>query len=214
MALTLLSVNCGTARIIGERNGHAVNSAFAKTPVTGETVFFCTMGIAGDVQANRDVHGGPDQAVCVYSADHWAWWSDENNLHCEASSFGENLTVQGCDEVSVGIGDRFAWDDVVLEVTQPRGPCANVDLFHRRDGLAQAMTLTVRCGWYMRVIREGSASTRNAAIHHIVVGERPSVRDAFLARNDSRVPRALRERVHDTPALSPAWRRAVARTLS
>lgn len=214
MPLTVLSVNCGVPRIIGERNGQPVRSAFGKSPVGPQTIYFGTMGIEGDVQANRTVHGGPDQAVCVYSADHWPWWSGEKNLSCEAASFGENLTLLGGDENSVHIGDRFLLGDVVLEVTQPRGPCANVDLFHRRDDLAQAMTLTVRCGWYMRVIREGLAETRNITLNHVAGDERPSIRDAFLARNDARASLALRQRVHDAPALSPAWRRAIARTLS
>ena len=214
MALTLLSVNCGVPRIIGEGNGTAVLSAIAKSPVRAEAVFVGTLGIAGDAQANRSIHGGPDQAVCVYSADHWTWWRDEKSLDCEAGTFGENLTVLGGDEVSVGIGDRFAWGDVILEVTQPRGPCTNVDLHHGRSDLAQTMRLSVRCGWYMRVVREGWAATRDASIRHIVEGEGPSVRDAFLARHDLRTPLALKRRVCNHPALALHWRQAIARTLS
>jgi MOSC domain-containing protein YiiM len=214
MALTLLSVNRGTPRIIGERKGLRVFSAIGKKPVDADTVFFGKLGILGDEQANRFIHGGPDQAVCVYSADHWSWWSTERAFDCEAASFGENLTIAGGDEQTVGIGDRFAWDDVVLEVTQPRGPCANVDLYHRRRDLAQTMTFSVRCGWYMRVVREGGATTRKSEIRHLVESERPSVRDAFLARYDLRAPLTLRHRVLACSALASHWRRAIVRTLS
>lgn len=214
MALTLLSVNCGLPCIIGERNGQPVTSAFGKSPVRGETVLFGTLGIEGDAQADQSVHGGPDKAVCAYSAGHWPWWRAEQNLACCAATFGENLTVLGADEKTVGIGDRFLWGGIILEVTQPRGPCANVDLYHRREGLAQAMTLTVRCGWYMRVIREGSAQSRDATIEHVTAGERPSIKEAFLARSDLHAPLALRRRVHDAPQLAPAWRRAIARTFA
>ena len=210
----ILSVNCGVPRIIGERNGQPVFSGFEKSPVGADAVFFGTLGIHGDAQANRAVHGGPDQAVCAYSAEHWPWWRTEKALDCQAATFGENLTVLGLDEETVGIGDHFVWGHVILEVTQPRGPCANVDLYHGRNELAQAMTLTARCGWYMRVLREGEAPTRNAIVHHAVMDQRPSVRDAFLARHDSRTPSTLRQRVHDTPALAPAWRRAIARTFA
>lgn len=214
MALVLLSVNCGMPRLIGERNGGPVFSAIRKSPVPADRVFFGVSGVDGDVQANRSVHGGPDKAVCVYSADHWAWWGAEINLHCEAAAFGENLTLVGGDEETVAIGDRFAWGDVILEVTQPRGPCANVDLHHRRGDLAQIMTRTVRCGWYMRVVCEGEAPTRNAIIHRIALDQGPSVRDAFLARHDARASLTLRRRVHDAPALASAWRRAIARTFA
>jgi len=214
MALTLLSVNCGTPRLIGERNGRAVSSAIKKTPVESEIVFFGTLGISGDEQANRSIHGGPDQAICVYSADHWDWWRNENKFDCEAASFGENLTIVGANEHTIGIGDRFAWDDVVLEVSQPRGPCANVDLYHGRSDLAQTMTLSVRCGWYMRVVCEGTGATHETEIRHIVAPERPSIRDAFVARYDVRSPPALRRRILSCALLAQDWRRAVERTLS
>ena len=214
MELMLLAINCGVPRIIGWRNGRPVRSAIKKTPVEAETIFFGNQGTLGDRQANRMVHGGPDKAVCAYSADHWAWWRNEMNLACEPGTFGENLTLLGADEQTVGIGDRFAWGEVVLEVTQPRGPCANVDLRHRRTNLAQMMTLSGRCGWYMRVVREGSASTRNAMIRHIAAPDRPSISDAFAARYDSRATAGLRQRVHDSAPLAPAWRRAIARTFA
>lgn len=210
----LLTVNCGVPRIIGRRNGRPVHSAIAKAPVETETVVFGRLGIFGDKQANCVVHGGPDQAVCVYAADHWTWWRSEKKFACEVATFGENLTVLGADEHTVGIGDRFAWGEVVLEVTQPRGPCANVDLRHGRNDLAQTMTLSGRCGWYMRVIREGSAPTRNSGISHFVAHDRPSVTEAFAARYDTRATLALRQRVHDCPQLAFAWRRAIARTFA
>jgi MOSC domain-containing protein YiiM len=214
-ALTLISVNCGVSRIIGLRNGRPVHSAIGKSPVVADIVFFGREGIAGDQQVNRLLHGGPDQAVSAYAAAHWPWWHAEKGLDCAGGSFGENLTLLGTNEDDLYIGDRFAWDDVVLEVTQPRGPCANVDLYHGRVDLAQAMTRSGRCGWYLRVIREGHASTRNAFVRHIrASGTRPSVAEAFAARYDSRTPLALRRRVHEISQLSSVWRRAVARTLS
>jgi len=214
MDVTLISVNCGVSRIIGRRNEVPVLSAIGKSPVKEETVSVGRLGIGGDEQANRSVHGGPDQAVCVYTADHWPWWREEKGFVCEPATFGENLTVSGADEDIIGIGDRFAWDDVVLEVTQPRGPCANVDLRHGRTDLAHTMTLSGRCGWYMRVVHEGSASSRKAIIRHIPALGRPSVSDAFAARYDSRATLGLRKRVHDFAALAPAWRRAIARTFA
>lgn len=177
-------------------------------------VFFSRDGIAGDRQANRLVHGGLDQAVCAYDAGNWIWWRAEKNLNCTEGSFGENLTLFGANEDAVCIGDRFAWDDVVLEVTQPRGPCANLDLYHGQVGIAQAITRSGRCGWYMRVIREGTASTRAASVRHIPASGKPTVREAFVARYDSRTPLALRRRVLEISQLSANWRRALARSLA
>ena len=34
-------------------------------------------GLIGDQQADLVNHGGPDKAVCVYSADHFPYWEKE-----------------------------------------------------------------------------------------------------------------------------------------
>lgn len=214
VALNLLSVNCGVSQIIGQRLGRSVRSAIGKSPAAADSVFFSFEGISGDRQTNRLLHGGPDRAVCAYPATHWRWWHEEKGLHCAAGSFGENLTLLGTDEEDVCIGDRFAWDDVVLEVTQPRGPCANLNLYHGRLDIAQAIIRSGRCGWYLRVIREGYASTRNALIRHIRADDRFTIAEAFAARYDSRAPLALRKRVQEISQISSNWRRAIARTLA
>lgn len=214
MELKLVSVNCGASRIIGHRRGRPVRSAIGKSPVAAESVFVGWEGVAGDQQSNRLIHGGIDKAVCAYDAGHWPWWHDEKNLACAEGTFGENLTLLGADEDSVCIGDRFEWDEVCLEVTQPRGPCTNIDLYHGRVDLAQAITRSGRCGWYMRVIRAGDASTRNAVVRHVRAEGRPTVKEAFFARYDSRTPLALRRRVHEISQLSADWRRAISRGLS
>ena len=213
-AVTLLSVNCGVSQIIGQRNGRPVRSAIGKFPLAADTVFVGREAIAGDEQTSRLVHGGPDQAVCAYAADHWAWWREEKGLVCTEGSFGENITLLGVTEDDVCIGDRFAWDAVVLEVTQPRRPCVNLDLCHGRMDIAQAVTRSGRCGWYLRVIRQGHASTRGTSVRHIRTEGRPTVGEAFAARYDSRTPLALRRRVHEISQLSSNWRRAIARTLA
>jgi MOSC domain-containing protein YiiM len=83
----------------------------------------------------------------------------------------------------------------------------------RRSDLAQAMTLSGRCGRYMRVICEGSAPTRDFTIRPLsCTTGRAS--DAFAARYDSRAPLALRRRVLDCRPLAPAWRRAIPRTIA
>ena len=214
MELVILSVNCGQARSISGANGGNVLSAIGKSAIAEAMAFVGSHGLAGDQQANRAVHGGVDKAVYAYSANHWTWWQTEKSLGCFAGSFGENLTLSGADECDVGIGDRFIWDDAVLEVAQPRGPCATLDLNLGRTDIAQAMTVSGRCGWYLRVVKGGWASARGARCSRILARGGPSVREAFLARHDRRASTALRRRVHDAPELAESWRRPIARQLA
>ena len=73
----------------------------------------------------------------------------------QAAMFGENLTLVGATEDGIYIGDRFRWGDAVLEVSQPRGPCYKFAIHTARADAPQLMTVSSRCGWYLRVVEEG-----------------------------------------------------------
>jgi len=50
--------------------------------------------MAGDDQADRSVHGGPDKAVYAYAAEDTAWWSAHLDRPLGPGVFGENLTAR------------------------------------------------------------------------------------------------------------------------
>jgi MOSC domain-containing protein YiiM len=205
MMLRLLSVNLGRPAIIGVRHGEPLISAIRKVPAAGADVFVGTLGIAGDAQANLLVHGGADKAVYAYPADHWLWWQTEKNFPCTPGRFGENLTLEGADESAVHIGDHFAWGDAILEISQPRSPCEKFQVSTGREDASALMTISGRCGWYLRVVREGRAPL-SGAIARVKESGGPSVRAAFLAAMNRRSPQALRDEVAAAPALAGAWR--------
>lgn len=70
-------------------------SAIAKRPVA-EAVAVDAMGLAGDEQADRTVHGGVDKAIHHYPADHYDWWRgqlDDAPLLDAPGAFGENIST-------------------------------------------------------------------------------------------------------------------------
>src|SRR5690349_9446811 len=91
----VVSVNVGVVRTV-EWYGRAVTTGIWKTPVDGR-VAVRGVNLAGDDQADRRVHGGPDKAVYAYSVEDYAWWSGELGREIAAATFGENLTVEGID---------------------------------------------------------------------------------------------------------------------
>ncbi|HEY1632705.1 MAG TPA: MOSC domain-containing protein [Rhizomicrobium sp.] len=209
--MRLLVTSVGRPRVIGSVNGEPVLSGIFKHLVTEDTIFVGRTNIVGDEQADLTVHGGPDKAVYLYPADHWPWWERELGIACKPNSFGENLTLEGADEDSVRIGDRFAWGEAVLEVSQPRGPCYKLGLSLRADA-PMRMTVSARCGWYCRVIAEGTAHT-TGAITRISSNDGPTTHDAFVSVYHPRVPRALCEAVYAAPALAESWKNAVKKRL-
>src|SRR5262245_59344294 len=88
---TIVAVNVGGIVEVPYRGGSVPTGIF-KGPVEDRVAVGPT-GIEGDVQADLSVHGGPDRAVYVYSADDYAWWADELGHPVAHGEFGENLTV-------------------------------------------------------------------------------------------------------------------------
>jgi MOSC domain-containing protein YiiM len=205
MELRLLSVNVGMPKQIGMRDGAPLMSAIGKTRVASPTIEVGALGLTGDAVANPKVHGGVDKAVYAYPADNWAWWEMEKNFPCFPAAFGENLTLRGADETEVHIGDRFAWGEAVLEISQPRSPCHKFQVYSKREHAGALMTISGRCGWYMRVVREGIAAT-DAPLTRISEGPGPDLRTVFFAAFGNRVEKDLKAEIAANPMLAEAWR--------
>ena len=151
-------------------------SAIWKSPV-GTPVAIGPLGLDGDAVANPQAHGGIDKAVLAYSAD-WAaaWQVERPGMDTAPGAFGENLAVQGADETTVCLGDRWVvrsdddggsndggsndggsndGDGVELEVSHPRQPCWKLARRHQMPDLPKRTIATARTGWYLRVPGDG-----------------------------------------------------------
>ncbi len=134
-------------------------SAIAKQPIAGP-VQIGTEGLDVDEQADRSVHGGPEMAVHLYPSDHHAFWRaqiGEHTLLSEPGAFGSNLAVSSLTEAQVHMGDQFRLGSALLEISQPRQPCWKIEHRFGVKKMVAAIIATGRCGWYFRVLEEGSA---------------------------------------------------------
>ena len=109
----------------------------------------------GDEQAAISVHGGPEQAVLCYSAEHYERWLDELGVDFRPAGFAENFTVAGADEETVCVGDVYEVGDAVVRVTKPRGPCFKIGLRWHMPRLVKLVEQTGRHGWYLGVVQQG-----------------------------------------------------------
>lgn len=208
---TIVSVRVGRVR---ERQrpkwdrgrSHTWMSAFGKDEVEGR-VHVGTLGLAGDEQADRAVHGGPQMAVLAYAAAHYAMWREIPGLErMGPGGFAENLTVDGLDETTVCIGDVYEAGGVTLQVSQPRGPCANISRWWDAPDMVRRATDSVRIGWYLRVLREGALG-RGDVLRRT---ERPrpeyTVARVFRLRSGIEQDAAAVAALVTCPELSPGWR--------
>src|SRR3954452_11906758 len=119
----VLSVNVG--QVAEFHAGRAKRSAIVKAPMAGRAGVR-GVNVVGDDQADRRVHGGPEQAVYAYARESYEWWEGELGRELAPGIFGENLTLEGIDVDGAVIGERWAIGSTLLEVTSPRIPCAKL----------------------------------------------------------------------------------------
>lgn len=113
--------------------------------------------LEGDRQADLHVHGGPDQAVLAYCAEHYQDWRRElEREDVGPGGFAENFTISGLSEDTACVGDLFEVGDALVQVSHPRGPCWKIERRWGIPGLLRRVEESGRCGWYMRVVREGT----------------------------------------------------------
>jgi MOSC domain-containing protein YiiM len=150
----IVSVNVGTPRQISVRRGRPMMSAIVKEPVEGP-VRVEGVNLAGDDQADRRVHGGPDKAVYAYAREDSDWWAAQLGREILDGMFGENLTTEDLEVSGAVIGERWQIGTTVLEVCQPRLPCSKLGLRFGDLKMVKRFGEASRPGAYLRIITEG-----------------------------------------------------------
>lgn len=165
-------------------------------------------GLAGDTQADRRVHGGPEKALHQYPVAHYAMLAaafPEAGELLVPGALGENLSAPGWNEASIAIGDIFQFGDARIQVSQPRSPCWKIDHRFGVEGMAQHIAEQRITGWYFRVLEEGAVEP-GAVFERIGRNPVPVTVAALLAlwaghRPD---PERLIE-ISGTPGLTASW---------
>ncbi|MGE5278496.1 MAG: MOSC domain-containing protein [Acidobacteriota bacterium] len=198
----VLSVNVGTPREF-EYKGRAARSAIWKTPTVGR-VAARGVDLAGDDQADRGAHGGPDKAVYAYAVEDARWWEERIGRPFVAGEFGENLTTEGIEVNDAVIGERWEAGTTILEVSEPRVPCWRLGVRMNDDQFPRRFTEALRPGAYLRIVGEGDVGAGDG----IRLVHRPNidltVRDVFriFTRDRDEAGRLL-----EVPRLSEAWKK-------
>jgi MOSC domain-containing protein YiiM len=190
------SVNAGRAELmkIGART---ISTGIRKGPV--ERGHVGTLGLAGDVVADVENHGGSDQAIYVYSSEDYAWWGEELGGVPEPGTFGENLTLSSFGPEAVRIGDRFRVGEALLEVTAPRIPCATFATRMGEQNWVQRFAAARRPGLYVRVLEPGEVAVGDRVDRLGGDDGRPFVLDLMDVWYDPEPDPELLERLLDAP---------------
>ena len=142
----------GTPRMTGiDKHPVAAIELFQPGPRYGDGP-----GVVGDLIGDVDHHGGAQKAVYAYSREELDHWEHELGRGLSDGMFGENLTTEGIDLEALLINQRLrVGEEVVLEVSIPRSPCATFQRHLGERAWVRRFSERGRPGSYLRVVVPG-----------------------------------------------------------
>ena len=145
-----------------EPNGKGYRTGIDKRPVDELRVvepgpsYGDGSGVEGDHVGDAAHHGGAQKAVYAFSREQLDWWAGELGRELPDGMFGENLTTEGIDLESLLVNQSLRiGDEVVLQVSVSRQPCATFQARMGERGWVKRFTAHGRCGAYFRVVTPG-----------------------------------------------------------
>ncbi len=194
--MRLISVNAGRSELmrIGART---VETGIRKAPV--ERGHVGALGLAGDVVADEENHGGLDQALYLYSSEDYAFWADLLGATPVPGTFGENLTLSTFGPEPVRIGDRFRIGAALVEVTAPRIPCSVFATRMGEPNWVKRFADARRPGVYVRVLEPGQVAAGDPVERLAHGNGHPTVIDLMDAWYDSEPDPELLDRLLASP---------------
>lgn len=195
--------------------GSQATSAIAKTaaplPLRLEA-----LGLEGDQQADRRVHGGPEKAIHHYPLDHYpAWRNDLGDLPVlnQPGAFGENVSVRGLTEEGVAVGDIFRLGTALLQVSQGRQPCWKLNHRFGVPDMARRVQQTGRTGWYYRVLQPGIVDSGDTLDLIDRIAPDWTLNRLWRAMYVDRLNRAELQAIASLDVLADGWRKYARRRL-
>ena len=175
----IVSVNTAIATNLDIGN-KTVSTGIFKEPRQGGAMI-SALGVEGDTIVDTSVHGGEDQAVYLYSAADYQWWSELLGRELSPGMFGENLTVSAFPQRPLRIGDRLLINGSVhLEITAPRVPCVKFATKMGDPTFVKKFVAAERPGAYARVLSPGRVSAGDTVSWQLTDNDYATVNEVFV----------------------------------
>jgi MOSC domain-containing protein YiiM len=176
----VISVNTGRVADAEWSAGKLRRTAIDKRPAAG-AVKVGRLGLDGDEHADKEHHGGYEQAVYAYAREDLDWWVERLGRAVRDGAFGENITLTGLDVTGALIGERWKLGSAVVQVTGCRVPCVVFQGWMDEEHWVKRFAAGGRPGAYLRVVEEGVVTRGDPVEVLDRPAERVTVAEAMLA---------------------------------
>lgn len=173
-------------------------------------------GFVDDQQADRRVHGGPEKAIHLYPATHYAKLAaqfPEIKTLLVPGSLGENISTPDMDETTVHIGDIYRLGNARLQVCQPRNPCWKIDERFGVDRMAAYIAEHQLTGWYWRVLTPGYCSENDELSLESLAPQAQTLIEAMSLWQSHRPTADSLEGLLATPGIASQWQKKISQRL-
>lgn len=169
---------CTVAELFPVRSRGDLVSGIDKRPVD-RPLHLMRHGVWGDLQGDREHHGGVFKAVYAYAREAREELAAREGAELPDGFFGENLVTVGIDTDAAVIGEEWTIGSARLRATCPRTPCRT---FADRMGdrsWPRRFTEFGRPGAYFMVLEEGEVRAGDAIAVSAVPPHGVTIADAF-----------------------------------
>ena len=174
-------------------------------------------GLAGDEQADKRVHGGPDKAVHLYPTRHYARLAaqfPEAALLMQPGSMGENMATPDLDEHDVRLGEVWQLGTALIQVCQPRNPCWKIDERFGVEGMALFIDQHLLTGWYWRVLQTGVVNPADTLVLHEAASDALTLHQAMTLWRAHRPDLDALSKLAETAGIAKAWQDKIKKRVS
>lgn len=167
--MKIVSTNIGKPQFL-EWKGKQQRTGIFKKP-TEQSIYLGKENVRNDEISNRKVHGGIYKACYLFAAENYPYWKNlYPHLIWNYGMLGENLTIEGLDETQIYVGDVYKIGKALVQITQPREPCATFGAKIGDQGILKQFIQHAKPGTYTSVIEEGEVTVGDS----LELVERPS----------------------------------------
>lgn len=158
VSMKIISTNIGKPTTVTWKDQEVTTGIF-KHPVE-EPIYLEETDVKNDHVIDRKHHGGVHKACYLYGANHYPHWKGIfPSLDWNWGMFGENMTVDNCDEQNTFIGSIYQVGAAKVQVAQPRQPCFKLGIRFNDQEVLRHFINDTRSGVYFKVLEQGEVKT-------------------------------------------------------